>query len=150
MEPISIIDRFIKKDQKIIHFGKDSKELLTSSTPTEYTSILLTENFLEEINSVKNNYYDTVIIDELLETISCPQELIKSIRAIGKTTCIYEFKYDDDCIVKDYWLQPWKEFGLEFFLTREFDYVNSVFLGYATLHICEMPHDETYDHGVAQ
>jgi hypothetical protein len=67
---------------------------------------------------------------------------IKFIKNLGKTTVIYEFKYDEGCEVKLDWKKPWKTFGLENFLTRQFDYVNSVFLGYATIHICEMPNDK--------
>jgi hypothetical protein len=43
------------------------------------------------------------------------------------------------------WKQPCKNIGLENILTWEFDYVRSLYLGYATVYYCEGPNKYTPD-----
>ena len=139
-----IISQFLKKNQRILHLGCGQKLLKDLAEAHAYTGVDNTESadlqldILKEYTALPSGF-DYVIIGEVLEFADNPIDIIEHVRLLAKSTIVYEHKYDEDCVVDPNWKQPWKTLGLENFLTRKFDYVNSIFLGYATLHICEMP-----------
>lgn len=132
-----IISQFLKKNQRILHLGCGDQTLKTLAEAHEYTGISI-DDTLATFESLPNGF-DYIVIGEALEFAENPTEIIDHIRLLSKSTIVYEHKYDEDCVVNPAWKQPWKSVGLENFLTQKFSYVNSIFLGYATLHICEMP-----------
>lgn len=138
MKPVEIIANFLKKDQRVLHLG-GSTDLGPLMSAYTYTHVNVDE--LNNWDNIPTDSFDYVVLDEVLELVEDPSNLIRFIKNKAKSTVIYEFKYDEDCHVEPEWKQPWKTQGLEFLLTREFDFVNDIFLGYATLHICEMPYN---------
>jgi len=133
MTPEQLICQFIKKDQRILQIGGDDnlKDLAEADTYT-YLSV-------DQLNVIPAQPYDYVILTEVLELVDDPVKLINTVKNLSRSVVIYEYKYDD-VEIKPTWRKPWQSVGLEFSLTRGFDYVNSIFLGYATIHICEMPY----------
>ena len=141
MTPEQIYSQFLKPNQRILHLGGDP-ELKQLSQAHEYTQLTLEQ--LADYANIPNSPYDYVIMSEVLEQVADPLELIRHVKNLAKITVIYEFKYDEmDEPVDPSWNKVWQSIGLEYTLTREFDYVNSVFLGYATIHTCEMPYTQT-------
>lgn len=136
MSPEQLISQFIKKDQRILQIGgnPELKELAEADTYT-YLSV-------DEMKNIPSQPYDYAILTEVLELIDNPVELINTVKNLSRSVVIYEYKYDE-IDVDPAWRKPWQSVGLEFSLTRGFDYVNSLFLGYATIHICEMPYTPT-------
>lgn len=139
MTPEQIIAPFLKPQQRILHIGGDA-ELASLASADEYTQI-----GIEQIDNIPNKPYEYAVLTEVLELVEDPVALIEKIKNITKSTIIYEYKYDEDCEVKPEWRQAWKSVGLEYTLTRNFDYVNSIFLGYATIHVCELPYNPELD-----
>ena len=139
MSPEQIVSSLLKKQQKILHIGGDEsiKDLMEAY---KYTRFEVDQ--IDQLSSV-DDIYDYAIVSDALELIEDPESLIKQIKNQAKCTVIYEYKYDEmePADVNPAWKQPWKSKGLEFLLSREFDYINNIFLGYATLHICEMPYN---------
>ena len=78
----------------------------------------------------------------MLETIEDPQNLITNVKNLTESVIIYEYKFDEGCYTNDSWNKPWTKVGLEHFLCKEFDYVNNIFLGYSTIHICKYPNNQ--------
>lgn len=135
--PEQVIANYIKKDQRILHIGGDpSLEKLTESY--DYTRIEIDDLNLE---TVPEKPYDYVILSDALELLDNPLDVIKKLKNLSKSTIIYEFKYDEYTDIDPKWKQPWKNIGLQFNLTREFDWVNERFFGYATMYTCEMPYN---------
>lgn len=139
MTPEEIIAQFIKPEQRILHIG-GSIELEKFSNAHSYTNLNVDQ--ITDLSSIPEGF-DYVVMGDILEIIDNPLELIKRVKNVAKTTVIYEYKHDEDSVAKPGWKKPWQSIGLEYNLTREFDYVNNVFLGYATLHICDMPYNPT-------
>jgi hypothetical protein len=149
--------------QKIIE--NEIEQYIAQTTPEEVLAVLLEHNKTilqiggtERLNSLLPNSgyhhiksdevdsvtipeekFDYIILTDVLELVDDPKSLIKKFKNTGKSLVIYEFKYDEHCKVEANWKQPWKSVGLEYFLSQEFDYLNSVFLGYATVHTCDTP-----------
>lgn len=137
MTPEQIFSQFLKPDQCILHLG-GSTELKKLAQAHEYTH--LTVDQLDDYTNIPLQAYDYVVMSDVLELVENPIELLKHVKDLAKTTIVYEFKYDEmDSPVDPSWSKIWQKVGLEFTLTREFDYVNSIFLGHATIHTCEMP-----------
>lgn len=141
MTPEQIFSQFLKPNQRILHLGGNA-ELKELAKAHEYTH--LTVDQLDDYSNIPPQAYDYVIMSDILELVNDPIELLKHVKDLAKTTIVYEFKYDEmDDPVDPVWSKIWQKIGLEYILTREFDYVNSIFLGHATIHTCEMPYTET-------
>jgi hypothetical protein len=136
MTPEQILSQLLKKHQRILHLGGDP-ELKTLVDAYEYTHVAVED--IGDFTSLPSGF-DYVIMSDVLELVEDPVGLVKHVKDLAKTTVIYEYKYDEDCYIGNGWKTPWKTVGLEYTLTRNFDYVNNVFLGYATVHICDMPY----------
>jgi hypothetical protein len=138
MTPEEILSQFLKKDQRILHIGGDPiLEKLTEAF--RYTRHDI-ENF--EVGDLSSEHpYDYVVLSDALELVDNPIELIKQIKNHAKSTIIYEFKYEEMEDIDPAWKRPWQNVGLEYTVTKEFDFVNTIFLGYATLYTCEMPYN---------
>lgn len=134
--------QFLKTHKRILHLGSANSKIKNLINPDYYVGIdiLPGSEICCDLNKDHDQIpegFDYVLIAGVLEHVDDPCNLINSVKEKGKITLIYEYKYEDTN--KDGWKNPWKSIGLESFLTREFDYVNSIFLGYATIHLCEMP-----------
>lgn len=135
--PEEILSNFLEKDKEILYIGNlnyfDNCDRIGSDNL----------NLLDSLDKK----YDFCVLTDILEIVDNPQEIIKKVKYNSETTIIYEFKFDDGNYSDKDWKKPWTKIGLEFFLGREFDYMNSVYLGYATIHICKLPYDyETDDY----
>lgn len=138
MKPEEIMAQFLKKEKRILHIGGDNC-LGSLTEPDNYTQVKISS--VSELDTIENTGFDYVVLSDVLELVDDPVELVKKAKNLARSTVIYEFKYDEDCVVDPSWKQTWKSVGLEFLLTREFDWVNDIYLGYATVHICEMPYN---------
>lgn len=138
MTPEQICAQFLDKNKTILHFGSDQR-LPQYAEAQGYLQIT------DPINLDISSKYDYTVLVDTLELVDDPVSLIKQVKNLSETTVIYEFKYDDEFEVNPEWKQPWKTIGLEFLLTQEFDYVNDIFLGYATIHICKIPYNKELD-----
>lgn len=139
MTPQEIYSQFLKPYQKILHLGCGDKTLQNLCNPDKYVGLSINE--CNDITTLKNldNDFDYVVIDEVLELINSPTELIENSKTLGKTIFIWEIKYDFyEPIDKD-WKQPWKKIPLGKIVEDNFDFVNQIFLGYATMHFCSFP-----------
>jgi hypothetical protein len=138
MTPEQIFSQFIKPNQHILHLGGDPelKELTQAHT---YTRLEIAD--LTDYANIPEGPYDYVVLSDVLECIENPVELINHVKNLATHTVIYEFKYEEMENVDPVWSRIWERVGLEFTLTREFDYVNDIFLGYATIHTCKMPYN---------
>ena len=138
MTPEEIFHSFIDKEKKILHLGGDAK-LKELTQASEYTRIEIAD--IKDFADLPSGF-DYVVLSDVLEYVEDPIALIAHVRNLATNTIVYEFKYDDpDWILSDDWRMPWKRLGLEFKLSQNFDYINDVFLGYATLHICHTPYN---------
>ncbi len=142
MKPEEIMAQFLKKEKRILHLGGDAC-LGSLTEPDNYTQVNISS--VNDLENIKNTGFDYVVLSDVLELVDDPVELVKKAKNMARSTIIYEFKYDEDCEVAPEWKQTWKSVGLEFLLTREFDWVNDIYLGYATIHICEMPYNNTLE-----
>jgi len=136
--PEQNIAHLLETGKKILHVGGDIS-LSTLLSNTEYHRLEISE--ISKIEDIDSDF-DYIIFSDVLELIDDPQSLINLSKNKTKETVIYEFKYDENCIVDPSWKQSWKTVGLEYFLSKEFDYVSSIFLGYATVHICSTPYNQ--------
>lgn len=124
----------IKKHKTILYIGQDSKLIAEKSKPESYTS-LDEDSFM----NMSNGKYFYIILNEILETSVNPKALIEKASTLAKTVLIVEQKYDVPGLIKSHWQQPWLKQGLEWILNNNFDYINSLYLMYQTIHTCEMP-----------
>jgi hypothetical protein len=135
--PEENIANLLEKNKKILQIGGDPR-LAVLLENLEYHRL---ENSQLENFKQFDEKFDYIILSDILELIDDPKSLITLVKNKTKETVIYEFKYDENCKIMPEWKQPWKSIGLEFFLSREFDYLSSIFLGYATVHICSSPYN---------
>lgn len=139
--PEKIVSNFLEKESKVLYLGEsnyfDENEVFSECKKIEPEKII-------ELGKIEEKF-DYVIFTEILETVDNPQDLILNVKNIGKTIIIYEYKFDEGCYNNDEWKRPWTKVGLEYFLGKEFDYINNIFLGYATIHICKFPYDKSLD-----
>lgn len=133
-----IVSNFLDKEKKVLYIG-ESNDLENQLDCIFYKKI--SQKNIEEIKTI-NEKYDYVILTEVLETIENPQNLITNVKNLTESVVIYEYKFDEGCYSNNTWNKPWTKVGLEHFLCKEFDYVNNIFLGYATIYICKYPNNE--------
>lgn len=140
MTPEQIFSQFIKPNQRILHLGGDP-ELKELTQAHAYTRLEIGD--LTDYANIPEGQYDYVVMSDVLEYVDNPVDLINHVKNLAKTTVVYEFKYDEMEDPNPNWSRIWQTVGLEYTLTRAFDYVNNIFLGYATIHTCEMPYNNT-------
>lgn len=133
-----IVSNFLDGQKKVLYIG-ESNDLENQLDYILYKKI--SQKNIEEIKTIDEKY-DYVILTEVLETIEDPQNLITNVKNLTESVIIYEYKFDEGCYTNDSWNKPWTKVGLEHFLCKEFDYVNNIFLGYSTIHICKYPNNQ--------
>ena len=139
-----IISQFSKKDGKILYIGSPTDAVETIATPQIFQTIdIIQKSNTSTVDLSKD--FDTVIFAEVLELVEDPRELINQFKWHSQQSIIYEFKYDHMDSVDPTWKRHWDYTGLENILTWEFDYVRSLYLGYATIYFCEGPNKYTPD-----
>jgi hypothetical protein len=131
-----IISQLVEKNQKILYIGAPDIIVAETVTPSFFQSIDPTKVTDAQIAEVTDDF-DTVIFTDVLEKVDNPRQLISQLKWHAKSAIVYEFKYDQMDSIDASWKQPWKHIGLENILTWEFDYVRSLYLGYATVYFCE-------------
>jgi hypothetical protein len=144
-----IYSQFLKKEKRVLQLGSSNNNLKTLLEPEKFigvdiipgSDICCDLNNDSEIDNLPEGF-DYVVLAGILECVTDPINLIQKVKNKAKSTIIYEYKYDDGCDVRPHWKKSWQNVGLEFAIKQEFDYINSIFLGYATLHICEMPFNQ--------
>jgi hypothetical protein len=94
---------------------------------------------------VRMSYFNINLTRRFGNDYTLVKDLIKKVKTIAENIVIYEYKFDPGCYNNNEWKKPWLKIGLEYFLGKEFDYVNSIFLGYATIYFCKFPYDKTSD-----
>jgi hypothetical protein len=128
----------IKKSKKILSVKEHSK--LIEQDADIYKCVNIDDLYQDNKFSYKSDMkFDYVILNEILEEIDDPVDLIKNLRLISATVIIVEQKYDVPGLIKNHWKTPWKKQGLEWHLNLMFDYINSLYLTYQTIHTCELP-----------
>ena len=138
-----IISQFTEKDGKVLYIGNPTAAIEKSATLSVLQSIdPLTTNI--DVDQLSKDF-DTVVFAEVLELVDDPRKLINQFKWQSRSSIIYEFKYDHMDNINPTWKLPWKHIGLENILTWEFDYVKSLYLGYATVYFCEGPNKYTPD-----
>jgi hypothetical protein len=136
-------------DEIIAQLAEKNQRLLYAGTPNDVIAETLIPSFFQVVSSTDTEYseiandFDTVIFSDILEIVDDPRQLIAQLKWHAKSSIIYEFKYDHMDAIDESWKTPWKNIGLEHILTWEFDYVKSVYLGYATVYFCEGPNKYT-------
>ena len=132
----------LEKNKRMLHLGGDIK-LKELTEPSEYVRIEIDQ--LGDFQDLPKGF-DYVVISDVLELIDNPLDLIKHVKNLATTTVIYEFKYEEEEWVLDpAWKKPWLTVGLDWNISKNFDYINDIFLGYATIHICSMPYNGPED-----
>ena len=138
-----IISQFTEKDGKVLYIGNPTAAIEKSATLSVLQSIdPLTTNI--DVDQLSKDF-DTAVFAEVLELVDDPRKLINQFKWQSRSSIIYEFKYDHMDSIDSTWKLPWKHIGLENILTWEFDYVKSLYLGYATVYFCEGPNKYTPD-----
>jgi hypothetical protein len=138
-----IISQFTEKDDKVLYIGTPTDAIEKSATLSVFQSIDPLTTTVDLDNLSKD--FDTVVFAEVLELVDDPRGIINQFKWQSKSSIVYEFKYDHIDGIDSAWKQPWKNIGLENILTWEFDYVRSLYLGYATVYYCEGPNKYTPD-----
>ena len=133
-----IISQLVEKNQRTLYIGAPDDTVVQTLTPTFFQSVDPTKTTDLQILDIAKDF-DTVIFSDALEKVEDPRSLISQIKWHAKVSVVYEFKYDHMEQIDADWKQPWKNIGLENILTWEFDYVRSMYLGYATVYFCEGP-----------
>lgn len=129
--------------ENIIVEDIDPIEILLQFVESGKTFVHLTQENYKEIFDLDEKP-DYIILSDILELNEDPQNIIESVKNISDTILVYEYKFDEGCYTpKEGWKTPWIYTGLENFLMKHFDYINQIFLGYSTIHICKLPFNET-------
>lgn len=138
--------QWIKKEKRILHIG-DYNEILKVQTAAEvYDNVAINDVYHDLEFRVKPEIkYHYAILNEALELVDDPVKLIKDCSTISKTVILIEQKYDVPSMLKPEWKKPWLNTGLEWNLNLIFDYINSIYLMYHSIHICEIPAPENKD-----
>lgn len=140
MKPEEIYTQFLKKNQNVLVVGRFNDILEEFLEPRILKKLDQKNDYSQELKDLDTDF-DYVILTEVLELVDDPRIIINQFKNLANTTVIYEFKYDDDCKVEQDWKKPWKSTGLEWILQQEFDKTNSIYLGYATIHFCDIPYN---------
>jgi hypothetical protein len=137
-----IVSQFIEKDKKILYVGTPVADIFKSQTTPSELHVLDDKSFTDLEHSNFPKELDYVVFTDVLELVDNPKEVISKLKWNSKQVIVYEFKhYEDAKDVNPAWKKPWTQVGLENLLTWEFDYVRSLYLGYATIYFCESPND---------
>ena len=145
-----IYSQFLKKHKRILHIGAANSNLASLMEADEYVGvdILAGSTIQLDVNTSIEQIpkgFDYLILAGVLEHLDNPVKLIEDLKYHAKSTIVYQINYDHYDEIKPEWRQVWKNVGCEYTLTKNFDYVNNIFLGYATVNICEMPFTEKED-----
>jgi hypothetical protein len=136
-----VISNFLEKDKKILYVGTHSTDIIdTALTPSEL-HFLNKDSFPLNDDTVVPNKLDYVIFTDALELVDNPKEIISQLKWNSEQVIVYEFKHLEDSEINTEWKKPWLTIGLENLLTWEFDYVRSIYLGYATVYFCSGPNN---------
>jgi hypothetical protein len=136
-----VISNFLEKDKKILYVGTHSTDIInTALTPSEL-HFLNKDSFPLNDTTVVPSKLDYVIFTDALELVDNPKEIISQLKWNSEQVIVYEFKRLEDSEINTEWKHPWANIGLENFLTWEFDYVRSIYLGYATVYFCTGPNN---------
>jgi len=131
--------QYIEQDKKILYIGTPCANIIKEiATPSEI-HFLNAGDFPVQDDTLIPKDLDYIIITDALELVDNPKELISSLKYKAECVIIYEFKYDQLEEISSDWKKPWLHVGLENILTWEFDYVQSIYLGYATVYYCNGP-----------
>jgi hypothetical protein len=134
-----VISNFLEKDKKILYVGTHSTDIInTALTPSEL-HFLNKDSFPLNDNVIVPDKLDYVIFTDALELVDNPKEIISQLKWNSAQVIVYEFKHHEDFETNPEWKKPWLTVGLENILTWEFDYVRSIYLGYATVYFCSGP-----------
>jgi hypothetical protein len=134
-----VISNFLEKDKKILYVGTHSTDIInTASTPSEL-HFLNKDSFPLNDDVIVPDKLDYVIFTDALELVDNPKEIISQLKWNSEQVIVYEFKHHQDFETNPEWKKPWLTVGLENILTWEFDYVRSIYLGYATVYFCSGP-----------
>lgn len=137
MSPEEIISPFIENYKKILYFGKNQNSFKTLPS-VEIDSV----SSISEIETLSIDIqYDCVIVTNLIEAIESPFDVFIKLKPLSRDLVIFENKYDHIDEIDPFWKQHWKTNSLEWFLNQHYNYINNIFLGYATVHICKEPYD---------
>jgi hypothetical protein len=134
-----VISKFLEKDKKILYVGTHSTDIIDKELTPSELHILNKDSFPLDNETVIPDKLDYVIFTDALELVDNPKEIISQLKWNSEQVIVYEFKHLEDCITDAEWKKPWLTTGLENILTWEFDYVRSVYLGYATVYFCTGP-----------
>jgi hypothetical protein len=133
-----IISQLVEKNRKTLYIGTPDAIVAQTLTEDFFQSIDPTTATDSQIQNIAKDFH-TIIFSDILEIVDEPRQLISQIKWHTQSAIVYEFKYDHMEFIDEKWKQPWKRTGLENILTWEFDYVRSIYLGYATVYFCEGP-----------
>lgn len=142
MTPQEIYSQFLKPDQKILHLGCGDRSLEKLSDPDDYYGVEFSSINDLNLDVDFSNDFDYVVLDEILELVDNPLELIKNVKYLGETIVLWEIKYEHYENLDKKWKKPWANTPLNFFIEQNFDYTQQIFLGYATIHFCSMPFEK--------
>jgi len=133
-----IISQLVNKNEKILYVGQPNDVIQHALSPSFFQTISALE--IPALNTADlPTDFNTLIFSDILELVDNPRELISKLKWCSNNTLIYEFKHDYLESINPDWKFPWKDVGLENILTWEFDYVRSLYLGYATVYFCNGP-----------
>lgn len=136
-----VISKFLEKDKKILYVGNCTTDIIDKElTPSELHT--LNEDSFPLDDTTIPTKLDYIIFTDTLELVDNPKEIISQLKWNSEQVIVYEFKHREEVEeINPNWKKPWLSVGLENFLTWEFDYVRSVYLGYATVYFCASPND---------
>lgn len=140
-----IISNYIPNKKRVVYLGDPDPILEKNIDPVFFESISYKEK--EKILTL-DQPPEIIILSECLELSDDPLEIISFVKNKADTVIVYEFKHYENEPSNPDWKLPWLSVGLENKLSWEFDYVNSIYLGYATLYICEGANTLSPEHGV--
>lgn len=136
-----VISNFLEKNKKILYVGTHSTNIIDKQLEPAELHILSTESFPLDSETTIPDKLDYVIFTDALELVDNPKEIISQLKWNSTQVIVYEFKHREEFETDPSWKKPWISVGLENILTWEFDYVRSLYLGYATVYFCSGPND---------
>lgn len=129
-----VISNLIPENSSIAYVGVPQHSL-ASRVITSVDINNITDEWISNISPET----DYIVMAEVLELLDDPASLIKSVKKTAKNILVYEFKHYENSTVDPRYKTPWLTKGLENLLSWEFDLVRSIYLGYATVYVCEGP-----------
>lgn len=144
-ETLSLI---LTKDQSILHFSFEEERLDKYQEFKNYKTIgsSLDSDIKiypdSDLSQELLSGYDLVLLSSYLEILEDPVKLIKQVKNLAETICIYEYKYELMNHVNPLWKKHWIKIGLTWNLQQNFDFINELYLEEATLHTCKIPYTQ--------